>query len=406
MSRNPTVVVVADAHCPTGFSRVAHSIIAELVPSFKVHHVGLNHRGPTARTPWRIYRGTRPADPFGLTTLTKVLRRTRPDIVLVINDIWVAAQYVRAIQRSPHPSKVVLYTPIESDPIEPESIERLAAIAHTWVTYTEFGARELQAALDALESADRLRRPPRLSTIPHGVDSRSFHPVGAFDERGRRDRSEARRRFFGGANVPADSFIVLNANRNQPRKRIDTTIEGFALFARDKPSTVSLYLHMAREDAGWDVLLLARRFGVLDRLVVFPRNRLPNLPIEQLNLLYNACDVGINTSVAEGWGLVAFEHAATGAAQIVPDHTTQSELWRGHGIALPPAYVTTSEQLLTNAYHVSPESLAAALDELYADRTRLQAISRSSYDNAVRPAYRWTTIGAQWRDLLASALEG
>jgi D-inositol-3-phosphate glycosyltransferase len=38
----------------------------------------------------------------------------------------------------------------------------------------------------------------------------------------------------------------------------------------------------------------------------------------QLNLLRNACDVGINTSMGEGWGLAGFEHGATGAAQIVP----------------------------------------------------------------------------------------
>jgi len=38
----------------------------------------------------------------------------------------------------------------------------------------------------------------------------------------------------------------------------------------------------------------------------------------ELNLLYNACDVGLNTASSEGWGMVSFEHAATGAAQIVP----------------------------------------------------------------------------------------
>ena len=41
----------------------------------------------------------------------------------------------------------------------------------------------------------------------------------------------------------------------------------------------------------------------------------------ELNLLYNACDVGITTSMGEGWGLVSFEHGAAGAAQIVPDHS-------------------------------------------------------------------------------------
>ena len=54
-----------------------------------------------------------------------------------------------------------------------------------------------------------------------------------------------------------------------------------------------------------------------------------SLTEQQINLLYNACDVGINTSMGEGWGLISFEHGATGAAQIVPAHTSFIENWTG-----------------------------------------------------------------------------
>ena len=43
-------------------------------------------------------------------------------------------------------------------------------------------------------------------------------------------------------------FTVLNANPNQSYKRMDATIEGCAIFARDKPESVQLYLHMGMED--------------------------------------------------------------------------------------------------------------------------------------------------------------
>jgi len=36
------------------------------------------------------------------------------------------------------------------------------------------------------------------------------------------------------------------------------------------------------------------------------------LPDNELNIVYNACDIGINTSVREGWGLVSFEHGGYG----------------------------------------------------------------------------------------------
>ena len=53
-----------------------------------------------------------------------------------------------------------------------------------------------------------------------------------------------------------------------------------------------------------------------------------------LNRLYNACAIGLNTSAGEGFGLVSFEHAATGAPQVVPDHdalrpVTPRPAWSG-----------------------------------------------------------------------------
>ena len=86
---------------------------------------------------------------------------------------------------------------------------------------------------------------------------------------------------------------------------------------------------MGVEDCGWNIVLLAKRHGIEDRLILTAH--MPFLPVVSnrvLNCIYNACDVGINTSIGEGWGLVSFEHAATGAGQIVPRHSACEELWR------------------------------------------------------------------------------
>ena len=79
-----------------------------------------------------------------------------------------------------------------------------------------------------------------------------------------------------------------------------------------------------------------------------------------LNRLYNACDVGINTSMGEGWGLVSCEHGAAGAAQIVPDHTGCAELWRGRGELIPPARSYVPEFSPLEMGEVSPEGVARA----------------------------------------------
>ena len=55
-----------------------------------------------------------------------------------------------------------------------------------------------------------------------------------------------------------------------------------------------------------------------------------------LNLIYNATDVGLSTSMGEGWGFVPMEHAAAGVAQILPRHSALAEIWRGSAEFIEP----------------------------------------------------------------------
>ncbi len=92
-------------------------------------------------------------------------------------------------------------------------------------------------------------------------------------------------------------------------------MKGFAIFAADKPKNVRLYLHMGIQDTGWNVLTLAERYSITDRLILTSRSMgIPAVSDEELNGIYNACEVGLNASSSEGWGLVSFKHGATRAA--------------------------------------------------------------------------------------------
>src|SRR5262249_15522899 len=145
-----------------------------------------------------------------------------------------------------------------------------------------------------------------IEVIPFGVDAETFYPMSSAT-----DIAKSQLGVLPDTQIPG-SFIVLNANRNQPRKRIDITLKAFSIFAKDKPDNVKLYLHMGVQDLGWHIVKVARRFGIEERIIVSDSGGpSPSLGDEDLNSIYNACDVGINTASCEGWGLVAFEHAAT-----------------------------------------------------------------------------------------------
>ena len=123
---------------------------------------------------------------------------------------------------------------------------------------------------------------------------------------------------------------------------------------------------------------------------------------DDLNLLYNACDVGINTSMGEAWGLVTCEHGAAGAPQIVPDHTACGELWGGRGELIPPARSYVPEFSVLEMGEVSPDGVARALESLYRNPTRRQALGAAAVAFARNPAHSWDVITRQFDDLFVA----
>jgi glycosyltransferase involved in cell wall biosynthesis len=156
---------------------------------------------------------------------------------------------------------------------------------------------------------------------------------------------------------------------------------------------------MGMRDLGWDVPALAGELGIEDRLVVTTTGEdRPHVPDEHLNLIYNACDVGINTAAAEGWGLVSFEHAATGAAQIVPDHGACAELWSGRALLVP------ADDDARGLRAVSPEGVAEALGRLERDPSLRAELAERAYANATAERHGWEAIAARWEELLMGCL--
>jgi glycosyltransferase involved in cell wall biosynthesis len=309
---------------------------------------------------------------------------------------------MKELARSEGAPPVVLYCPVDGGPIGAENVEPLAGVARC-VAYTEFGRAQLEEAVGEQRAKDPSFDFPAVGVIPHGVDTDIFRPLET--DEGVTPRIHARRLLFPGVPDLEGRFIVLNANRNQPRKRIDTTIRAFALFAEGKPAGVNLFLHMGVEDVGWNVVTLARRHGVEDRLLMSSLNKtIQGVSQQQLNRVYNACDVGLNTATAEGWGLPSFEHAAARAAQIVPRHSACEELWKDSAVMVEPAFKIINEKILTEGWLVTPEAVAAALERLYADGNYLEEMSERAFRNATRERYRWGNISARWDALFREVL--
>jgi glycosyltransferase involved in cell wall biosynthesis len=390
----------------TGLSRVMQSVMGRLADRLEVHFLGIGYRGEVVRDRGLTMHPTNPhgGDVFAAFQAQRMIEEIQPSVLFIMHDIWLFEFYVRILGRYRDRLKIACYIPLDGRIVNPADAAPLAQVDRV-ITYTQFACTEFEEAFRRLRASQTVDAVPPVQIIPHGVARDRFHPFAELTATGFRSpgRARAKARVFGDRIDPGDAFIVLNASRPDLRKRIDLTIAGFAQFAADKPANVRLCLHHAHmnTEAEQRVIDSIRQCGIGDRVILNPLgSRIVN--DDELNWLYNACDVGLNTSMGEGWGLVSCEHGAAGAAQIVPDHTACGELWRGRAELIPPVRFFVPSITVLEMGEVSPDGVAQALERLYADPEHHATLSRAAAEAALDPAYSWDTITRQFADLFIS----
>jgi len=411
-SSRPVVKVIAIGYNTegTGLTRVMNSIMHRLADRHEIHFLGIGYSGSIIRWQRLTIYPTNPngGDVFAAFQAMRMIEEIKPDLLFIMHDIWVFEYYLRLLGPYRDRLKIVAYIPLdgriinEEDAAPLEQCDRVAG-------YSRFAQNEFEQAFRRLRQKCGSGVFPAVDAIPHGVDTDTFFPLPAGTGLDSPGRAEAKRKVFGEFPGFEDSFVVLNASRPDQRKRLDLTIAGFARFAADKPANVRLCLHYAiRGNPEEDRIAgLIREHGMAGRVFLSPLGPVP-VGDSELNLLYNACDVGINTAMGEGWGLVSFEHAATGAPQVVPDHTACSEIWRGHAELIPVVKSYIPAFTVLEMGEVSPKGVAQALENLYSNPELRQRLAHAGFALTHRPEYSWQGIPDRFDDLfveLATSLQ-
>jgi D-inositol-3-phosphate glycosyltransferase len=392
MSKKAKLLWCGDIVAMTGFSRVTENVISRLKDDFEIVVLGNNWWGdPTPlQEEYKMYPSSNrhQTAPFGEQRIREIVEREQPDVVFTINDMWIINEQYRQIQdlHKQGKFKFVGYAPMDSY----GWIGCLDETANDWdaiISYTEFGAHEFVKG--------GIYKP--IAVIPHGVTPGQFYPM---------DKNECRRKL----GLKEDIFIVFNGNRNQFRKRQDITIKAFAKFAVNKPEA-QLYLHMGLKDQGWDLMgVFARE---MSRVGLDPNGRIimttqsdgpPNVSVEMLNTIYNACDVGVNTCKGEGWGLVNFEHAACGVPQVVPDHTSCKEIFEGYGELIRCDHVDVDTNYAREMPCPSSDHLAEILEYLYQDKGIREWVGTRCRERVMDTQFSWDTVASQFGGIFEEVL--
>lgn len=284
--KRPKILWLSDLVAPTGFSRVSHSVIKFLEKDFNITGLGINYHGDPHKYTFPIYPAAAGGRVYGEDKLLSLLKEVKFDILYILNDAWVVDRYLDVIKKGTIEKdrpKIVVYFPVDSEFHQPEWYKNFDIVT-TAVTYTEYGRGVVNHPLCVPELI--------LDIIPHGTDSGVFYKKYT-------NRRDAKIQLFRN-NEAGDDFIFLNANRNQPRKRLDITMEAFKLFA-DGKENVKLYMHSGIVDAHIDLGRMSKRLEIDNKLILTSLNQgIQRVPEQTLNDIYNACDVGINTCYVKG----------------------------------------------------------------------------------------------------------
>jgi glycosyltransferase involved in cell wall biosynthesis len=157
------------------------------------------------------------------------------------------------------------------------------------------------------------REPWSLTYVPHGINTKRYHPLPADDK----EMLEVRERLFNGEEV---DYVILYNSRNIRRKMTSDILLAFDHFMKSLPEEkrkkCRMVMHTQKVDEHGTDLPVVIRDVVPDiaPYVVFSDERIES---KHINILYNIADVTINLSSNEGFGLGTCESMIAGTPIIV-----------------------------------------------------------------------------------------
>ena len=393
------LMVSTHAHQFTGYSKVSYNVLQVLskLPWLSVTHYGFQ-KFPNVPPQYRPYPpnidlidaaatekpGTG-AQGFGITALPEVIRRKQPHVVMIYNDMSIVAKFLEEIRKSGIPRNFKIW--VYCDQVYTTQLQGYLDVlnrdADVVFAFTPFWKKCLKD--------QGVTRP--LDTLLHGFDSRQFFTVP----------KEIVRKQIG---IPNEAFVLLNINRNQPRKRYDILIMAFVELVVKYPTKPIFLMCICDkgEKGGWWLFEIYQRelklrgvpieqFG--NRLMISSQDM--TFKDEDVNMFYNVADVGISTADGEGWGLCQFEHMGVGVPQVVPDiggfkefcNTQNSIIVKpSHRYYLPSVYSPVGGE----AHACDPHAICLGIEEYLLDTDKRLAHGKKAKDTVL--AYTWEAATA------------
>lgn len=320
---------------------------------------------------------------FGFGQFKDFVDMNKPEVIFIYNDMVVVSNLLEQLKKCEYKGfKVVVYMDQVYLTQRKEFIKRLNEEADFVVCFTSYW--------EEIAKKQGLSKPTDF--LQHGFDPMQNYPV---------PRRLARMHF----GLKQEDFIVINTTRNVPRKRWDLCLIAWSEFvSRHQGEPVKLLIAAHPTQGSWNMIELyeheLRERGMtleegMKHIILIDNPQ--QLTDEDLNTLYNAADVGINTCQGAGFELTTHEHGGIGVPQIATyTGGIRDFLDRDCGTPIMPVMTGYSDMMGDGApgkYEVcNYNDIADALERYYAD----EELRKSHGDNMrkkVLTNYRWDDIG-------------
>ena len=402
------VLVSTHVDQTTGYSKVSYNLLKQLStlsPKVKTFHFGFQrHPGRTSfrKVPDGVvpYDAAANEDPkeegFGFNKINEYMDMVNPDVVMIYNDPLIIMRFIEAMkhERGKSSYKLWIYLDQVYEGIAQQLIDGIRAHADRMYCFSDLWKKKF---LEYGPFSD-------VRVLEHAVDPTVFSCMPSASVATVRTN----------LSVPSDGILFLNANRNSQRKRLDLTLGGFARLVARNPTKpyYLLVLTNASPQSGafYDVQRVFMEELTLQGLDIQSHVRKlllvdsspPNLMTDEaINQVYNASDIGVNTSDGEGFGLCQLEHMYTGAPQLVTDVGTYSSFLNSNVAEFIPkqgrSYFAGSMPHGLWAPTFSMESVADAMEKsIETLEDKRKEVSKYTFKS-------WSTVCDSWLEDVLTA---
>jgi len=407
----------------TGFGTVAYNLLREFQSrgmDFSVMGVlypvgSARQEVPDGILPYRIFPPPY-EDPYGLEEIAGFVRREKPDVILICNELQLSRTWISRIRQGGIRTPIVVYRGVSCDELTRDWREGLREPDYT-IAYTRYAVQVIQKFTGRL-----------YPFFYHGVDRSIFHP---YEE----ERRGALRRLLDWES----RFVVMYVGRNHHTKQQPKLLRAFSILKKMGFKDLLCYLHCKPVEEGCfqihekalvpmgnNLVKIAEEMGIRG-MIRFPEmhNEIHGTPHrliapggEQRSIperadevlladLYNAADFYVHVSEFETFGLPIVEAMSCGLPVAHKnDNGVMNEVCGGAGQRLEP--VKGDRNILTRRFgEIAEANIAQVVMGMYEtlkDPKKRQAIREQGLERTA--GFSWEETGGKMAEIIEDVAKG